>query len=419
MAPSCCSIRSRTTAPPASRSPRCGATRWRRCWRTPSARRRTAGCVAQASGAAGNPSLLTELMRCLREENTVEVTDGSARLISAQLPRRIDLVARQGLDGLSGPARHLLETGAVQGRSFRLDEAAEMLGVTPAALLPAVEEAVDAGILVTSEDLFRFRRKLVWHAVVHMIPRPARRALHRQFGEILLSRGGSAAQAARHLLRAAHANDPASLTGLDKAAAETLETSPQTAARLAQRAVELTDPADPGALPRAVAAAEALTAAGQLEQAARIIHDTLPQPLPLVLEARLRCALSSIRCASGLPQHASDRGRDRAGADSAAQRAAGPGDDRAPAGAGRTAQPPGRGSRRGRHPRRPGASTRTGSSPPRWSSARWPAGTRAGSRMDWSTCARRPATTPWPPRCPPVPAAPGPGGRAGRPAPLR
>jgi DNA-binding CsgD family transcriptional regulator len=261
--------------------------------------------LAQASGAAGNPSLLTELISCLRDEKTVQVSDGSARLISAQLPRRIDLVARQGLDGLSAPARHLLETGAVQGRSFRLDEAAQMLGVTPAALLPAVEEAVDAGILGASDDVFRFRRKLVWHAVVHMIPRPARRALHRQFGEILLSRGGSAAQAARHLLRAAHANDPASLSGLDKAAAETLETSPQTAARLAQRAVELTNPADAGALPRAVAAAEALTAAGRLEQAARIIHDTLPQPLPLVLEARLRCALSSIRGISGLPEHAS------------------------------------------------------------------------------------------------------------------
>ncbi|HUA31897.1 MAG TPA: AAA family ATPase [Streptosporangiaceae bacterium] len=263
------------------------------------------GLLAQASGAAGNPSLLTELIRCLREENTVEVADGYARLMSAQLPRGIDRVARQGLDGLSGPARHLLETGAVQGRSFRLDETAEMLGVTPAALLPAVEEAVDAGILVASQDVFRFRRKLVWHAVVRMIPRPARRALHRQFGEILLSRGGSAAQAARHLLRAAHANDPSSLAGLDKAAGETLETSPQTAARLAQRAAELTDPADAGALPRAVAAAEALTAAGRLEQAARIVHDTLPQPLPLALEARLRCALSSIRCTSGSPQYAS------------------------------------------------------------------------------------------------------------------
>jgi DNA-binding CsgD family transcriptional regulator len=261
--------------------------------------------LAQASGAAGNPSLLTELIRCLREEKTVQVSDGSARLISAQLPRRIDLVARQGLNGLSGPARHLLETAAVLGRSFRLEEAAEMLGVTPAALLPAIEEAVDAGVLTTADDAFRFRRKLVWQAVVRMIPRPARRALHRQFGEILLGRGGSAAKAAGHLLKAAHANDPASLTGLDKAVAEILGSCPQTAARLAQRALELTDPSDPGALPRSVTAAEALTAAGLLEQAARIVHDTLPQPLPLVLEARLRCALSSIRCASGEPHEAS------------------------------------------------------------------------------------------------------------------
>ena len=261
--------------------------------------------LAQASGAAGNPSLLTELIRCLREDKKVLVSDGSARLISARLPRRIDLVARQGLNGLNRATRHLLETGAVLGRSFRLDEAAEMLGVTPAALLPAVEEAVDAGILAAAEDTFRFRRKLVWRAVVRMIPRPARRTLHRQFGEILLRRGGSAARAARHLLKAAHANDPASLTGLDMAAAEILESCPQTAARLAQRAMELTDPSDPGALPRSVAAAEALTAAGRLEQAARIVHDTLPQPLPVVLEARLRCALSSIRCTSGQPRHAS------------------------------------------------------------------------------------------------------------------
>jgi DNA-binding CsgD family transcriptional regulator len=261
--------------------------------------------LAQASGAAGNPSLLTELIRCLREEKTVQVSDGRARLISAQLPRQIDLVARQGLAGLNQPTRQLLETGAVLGRSFRLDEAAEMLGVTPAALLPAIEEAVDAGILTAAEDAFRFRRKLVWQAVVRMIPRPARRSLHRQFGEILLGRGGSAARAAQHLLKAAHANDPASLTGLDKAAAEILDSSPQTAARLAERAMELTDPSDPGALSRSVAAAEALTAAGRLEQAARIVHDTLAQPLPVVLEARLRCALSSIHCTSGQPQQAS------------------------------------------------------------------------------------------------------------------
>ena len=225
----------------------------------------------------------------------------------------------------------------MQGRSFRLDEAAEMLGVTPAALLPAVEEAVDAGILVTSDDLFRFRRKLVWHAVVHMIPRPARKALHRQFGEILLSRGGSALPAAAHLLRAAHANDPASLTGLDRAAAETLQTSPQTAARLAQRAVELTDPADAGALPRAVAAAEALTRGrparpGRPDHPGHAAAAAAGRPRG---PAALRAVLDPLRQRPAAARRG--RGRGRAGAGSAARRASGPGDDRAPAGAGRAA----------------------------------------------------------------------------------
>jgi hypothetical protein len=63
--------------------------------------------------------------------------------------------------------------------------------------------------------------------------------------------------------------------------------------------LELTSPADPAALSRAVAATEALTAAGRLDQAARIARDMLAKPLPPVAEDRLRCALSSVLCAGG------------------------------------------------------------------------------------------------------------------------
>jgi len=44
-------------------------------------------------------------------------------------------------------ARYLLVTAAMLGPAFRLEDAAEMLGETPAALLPAVEEAMDAAIM--------------------------------------------------------------------------------------------------------------------------------------------------------------------------------------------------------------------------------------------------------------------------------
>ena len=66
------------------------------------------------------------------------------------------------------------------------------------------------------------------------------------------------------------------------------------------RALELTHPTHRAATPRSVAAAEALTAAGRLDQALRVAQDTLAQPLPPVAEARLRCALSSILSATGL-----------------------------------------------------------------------------------------------------------------------
>jgi DNA-binding CsgD family transcriptional regulator len=252
-----------------------------------------------ARGAAGNPSLVAELIGGLRDDQAVRVTGGRAIFTSARLPQRIHRLAQRRLDGLSKQARHLLVTAAVLEPEFRLEDAAEMLGGTPAMLLPAVEEAMDAAIMTAAEHSFAFRHPLLRRAVGEMIPRPARKALHRQYGEILLGRGESAAQAGRHLLQAAQPGDPVSLAGLDTAAAQTLDPAPQTAAGLALRALELTPPADPDALARAVAAAEALSAAGRLDQAARIARDKLAKPLPSAAEDRLRCALSSVLCASG------------------------------------------------------------------------------------------------------------------------
>ena len=250
--------------------------------------------LAMACGAAGNPALLTELIRGLGDDKAVRVTGGRAVLVSTRLPQRVHRVAQRRLDGLSERARHLLVTAAVLGRAFRLQDAAEMLGETPAGLLPTLEEAMDTGIMTAADNAFSFRHELLRRAVADMIPRPARQALHRQYGQILLSRGETAALAAGHLLQAAHPGDPASLADLDTAAVQTLGSAPQTAADLALRALELTPPDGPGALSRAVAAVEALAAAGRLDQAARLAQNTLARPVPPVAEAGLRCALSAV-----------------------------------------------------------------------------------------------------------------------------
>jgi DNA-binding CsgD family transcriptional regulator len=245
-----------------------------------------------AGDAAGNPALMTELICGLREEGAVRVSAGQAVLASPRIPARVLQAARQRLDGLSEHARHLLVTAAVLGPEFRLEDAAEMLGSSPAALLPTVQETTDAALTAAAEHTFTFRQPLMHRAISELTPRPVRTALHSQYGEILLARGALADRAAAHFLLAAHHADPASLVRLDQAAAQIAAAAPQTAADLAVRALELTSPADPAVLSRSVTASETLTAAGRFEQAAAIAAATLARPLPIGEEDRLRCVVS-------------------------------------------------------------------------------------------------------------------------------
>ena len=260
--------------------------------------------AALAASAAGHPYLLTELLRGLCEAGAVRIAGQTASLTCAQLPERLRTAARRRLCELTGQARSLLEIMAVLGDSFQLDDAAEMLGEPPAGLLPLINEALAAGILTAAGPVFRFRQTLLWLAVAEAVPVPARHALHRQFGEILLERGDSALTAASHLVEGARRGDPAATAGLDQAADEVVRTAPGTAADLAVRALELTLPEDADRYPRLARAADALTAAARVDEAAGLVRDALAQPLPTVYRAQLRAARAAILCLQGRPAEA-------------------------------------------------------------------------------------------------------------------
>ena len=260
--------------------------------------------TALAAGTAGQPFLLTELLRGLSEAGAVRVTGQTAALTSTELPDRLRAAAQHRLGELTGRTRSLLEIMAVLGDSFRLDDAADMLGEPPAGLLPLVNEALAAGILSAGGQAFSFRQPLLWRAVADVVPVPARHALHRQFGEILLGRGDSALTAASHLVKGARRGDPAATAGLDQAADEVGRSAPGTAADLAVRALELTLPDDADRYPRLVRAADALTAAARLDEAAALVGDALAQPLPTAYRAQLRAAESAIRGLQGRPAEA-------------------------------------------------------------------------------------------------------------------
>jgi len=146
--------------------------------------------------------------------------------------------------------------------------------------------------------------ELFWRAVTDAIPEPVASALHRQFGEILLDRGGPALPAAAHLLQGARRGDSRILDGLAEAAEEILPSSPQAAADLAMRALELTSPGDPARPERSLTVIKALVAAGRLPEAASLTRAALAEPPPALPRARLRCAFSAILAMSAHPEQA-------------------------------------------------------------------------------------------------------------------
>ncbi|GAA4582537.1 LuxR family transcriptional regulator [Planotetraspora phitsanulokensis] len=259
--------------------------------------------LALAAIADANPFLLVDLLEKLKSEGGFQVADGRARVVSTQLLPRAQAVTRERLEELSVPTRHLLQVAAILGRSFPVNDLAEMLGESTGDLLPMLEEAMSAGIIESAGHELAFRHDLLWEAVTGTLSSAVRRALHHEAGEMLLRRGGSAVPAATHLIRGAGRGDASALLGLDRAAREVLRFSPQTAADLAKRALELTDSTDPEWVGRTATAVDALTAIGRLSEAADLARPALSRAAPM-LERRLRCALAYILLLSGRPADA-------------------------------------------------------------------------------------------------------------------
>ncbi|HEX3514859.1 MAG TPA: AAA family ATPase [Trebonia sp.] len=258
-----------------------------------------------AAGAAGNPFLLTELVLGLMEEHAVKVEGGTAVLIASPLPRRLRDATGRCLARLSQGTGRMLETAAVLGLEFRLDDVAQILGETPVAMIPPVNEAIAAGIVRPGTDSFVFRHDLMRRAVAEAMPAPTRQLLHRQAGEVFVARG-SAKNAAAHLLKGARHPDPAVMASLKAAATQLARSHPQAAADLLLRVLDLTPATDDGRFSGTVRAADALTAAARLDDATALVRTALARPQPPEADTRLRVVLSSILVLQGTPRDAMD-----------------------------------------------------------------------------------------------------------------
>jgi DNA-binding CsgD family transcriptional regulator len=139
------------------------------------------GLAAALAGTETQPLHLVELLRGLREEGMIAVTRGTARLAGpGGLPYRVrDLIAGR-LHRLSADARLTVQLGAALGHTFTGTELATMAGRAPAALVPVVEEAVTAGLLVPHGEHLGFRHDTVRAAVEASITAASFAALRHQ-----------------------------------------------------------------------------------------------------------------------------------------------------------------------------------------------------------------------------------------------
>ncbi|WP_433469448.1 helix-turn-helix transcriptional regulator [Spirillospora sp. CA-128828] len=251
--------------------------------------------------AEGNPFLLIELLKTWELEGAVEVARGGARLTPAA---RVQASARSRLLRQPEPTRQLLQVAAILGHSFSVDDLAEMLGEPVDGLLTRLTQTIRAGIIVPDVDRLAFRHDMLWQIATEMVPKPVRLALQRQAGEMLLRRG-AVVPAAGYLVRCARPGDERALDGLERAAHAVLPYSPPSAADLAVRALELTDPSDhPALLARTMTAVDALKAAGRLTEAMDSARETLRQAPSGPWADRLRYELASIFLLSGRPAQA-------------------------------------------------------------------------------------------------------------------
>jgi DNA-binding CsgD family transcriptional regulator len=203
-------------------------------------------------------------------------------------------------EGLSDEARQLLEVAAVFGRTFSVDDLAEVLGERIGRILEVLRETLAADVLIPDGPLLVFREGNVQKELYRAMPDPIRNTLHHRIGTMLLQQSGSAVRAAAHLIAAALPHDGDSLAALDKASQELSVSAPQAAADLALRALQMTALGDPDRSTRTAAAVDVLVRAKRVAEAAALIRDALGRPgVPAACASRLRIARSAMLLTGG------------------------------------------------------------------------------------------------------------------------
>ena len=246
------------------------------------------------AGVHGQPFLLTELLRGMREEKLVEVAEGTASLTGTRIPLRFLDSVNDQLGRLSAEARDALQMACVLGRRFSADEVAGLTGTIPAAILGALREAIGAGLVIEDGDRVAFRHDLVREAVDASLPRTVRQSLRRQAIDVMLRHGALPSDVAELVMDVARPGDAEAVTILRRAAAQTGQVCPMVASALSLRALDLTSAGDPCRGPLTAETLAYLIYAGKTARAVKLMTAAAGDLTDPAAEAEARLGLAHL-----------------------------------------------------------------------------------------------------------------------------
>jgi len=247
-----------------------------------------------AAGAGGNPFLLAELLRGLRDEGRLRFDAGRVDLVGTQLPARLRQSMRVRLGYRSPVAQQVAGVAAVLGRSFTHDQLAAMLERPATALLAPVEELMDAGLITEDGQRLAFGHDLIREAVLDTMRDSTRRALQRRAVDVFLAEGAPPAEVARQLADSADPGDQAAVSLLSRAADALRTLDSAAAADIAVKALELAAPDDAGRGPLVAQAAVLLFAVGRSAEGQALAQGALRELLPAEQQAEICLVISAL-----------------------------------------------------------------------------------------------------------------------------
>jgi len=157
----------------------------------------------------GNPFFLCELVRWLVEDHALDAERPTG------LPEGVREAIGRRLDTLSAECNYALSLASVIGREFDVPVLCGAAGVPEKELLTALDEALQAQVLVADGSLrMRFHHALVRETLYDELPLSRRVAMHQRVADVLESLGGDdldgrAAALAHHYFHAAVASESA------------------------------------------------------------------------------------------------------------------------------------------------------------------------------------------------------------------